>query len=113
MPVEVDIRINARSIAHLTITRIEGLPVADSINTYRARYNSLENEPREATVVHRYGDSVDMLLRKALDALHPVGRARMRCGAPIVDPRGQYRACRKLVAHAGYCHLHREQERHG
>ncbi len=75
MPVQVEMRINGHIIDTLHIGRIEGEAKADSINTYLAVVRKPGEQPDwfagdVIEVEHRYGDMLQELVRKSLNALH-------------------------------------------
>jgi hypothetical protein len=75
MPVQVEMRINGHIIDVLHIGRIEGEPRADSINTYWAVVRKPGEQPDwyaddVVELEHRYGDMLQELVRKALNAIY-------------------------------------------
>ena len=74
MPVQVEMRINGHIIDVLHIGRLEGDTGANSINTYAAVVRKPGEQPdwfnEDVTIVeHRYGDMLQELVRKSLNAI--------------------------------------------
>lgn len=74
MPVQVEMRINGHLIETLHIGRIEGDTNPDSVNKYVAVMREPYKEPdwlADDTVLveHRYGDMLQELVRKSLNAI--------------------------------------------
>ncbi len=75
MPVQVEMRVNGYIIDVLHIGRIEGDENAHSINTYFAVVRKPGEQAdwfsNDVTVVeHRYGDGLQELVRKSLNAIN-------------------------------------------
>jgi hypothetical protein len=73
VPVRVKIDINGRVVSTIHIAREKGLPTPNSENTYRAiiknespSYNDLNDG---VMFTHRYGDGVEICVKKAIEAL--------------------------------------------
>ena len=74
MPVQVEMRINGHLIDVLHIGRIKGNTKPDSINTYIAVVRKPGEQPDwfeegSVEVEHRYGDMLQELVRKSLNAI--------------------------------------------
>lgn len=74
MPVQVEMRINGYIIDVLHIGRLEGNTRPDSINTYAAVVRKPGQQPDwyaddVVTLEHRYGDMLQELVRKSLNAI--------------------------------------------
>ncbi len=74
MPVQVEMRINGHLIDVLHIGRIEGEAKPESINKYLAVVRKPGEQPDwysedAVEVQHRYGDMLQELVRKSLNAI--------------------------------------------
>jgi hypothetical protein len=75
MATQVEMRVNGSIIQTLHIGRIEGTEDKHSLNTYIAVVRRPGEQPDwyadDATEFqHRYGDGIEELVRKALNAIH-------------------------------------------
>ena len=74
MPVQVEMRVNGGIINVLHIGRTEGTEDKHSINTYLAGFRRAGEQPDwyaddMVELQHRYGDGIEELVRKALNAI--------------------------------------------
>lgn len=74
MPVQVEMRINGHLIETLHIGRIKGNTKPNSVNTYAAVMRKPGEQPdwfaEDVTILeHRYGDMLQELVRKSLNAI--------------------------------------------
>ena len=74
MAVQVEMRVNGNIINVLHIGRIEGTEDKHSVNTYLAGFRRAGEQPDWyapdfVEMTHRYGDGIEELVRKALNAI--------------------------------------------
>lgn len=73
MPIHIDVRVNDRPIKSLHIGRESGGTDADDLNTYVIMETAFGDIPLRwdytTRFQHRYGDGVDVCIRKGLEAL--------------------------------------------
>ena len=75
MPVQVEMRINGHLIETLHIGRLKGDTRPNSINTYAAVIRNPGEQPDwfaedVVNLEHRYGDMLEELVRKSLNAIN-------------------------------------------
>ncbi len=109
MPMSVRVTMPDQQI-DLTIARVVSDVTHEIANTYRVEEITQAGR-RVAYYTTDYGTDPTLHVALALTALagRPLPRQKRRCGALLVDARGDGYTCRKIVRQAGArCYLHRQ-----